>query len=77
MASRTPQEQVNVRLDVDLVEILEAAAFVEDASVAELARGAIEGLARRYSTDRAVQSALEARRLRTEGLSSEIDAERS
>jgi hypothetical protein len=77
MASRTPQEQVNVRLDADLVEILEAAAFIEDASVAELARGAIEGLARRYSTDRAVRSALEARRLRSQGVASEIESKRS
>jgi hypothetical protein len=76
MATRVPQEQVNVRVDAELVRVLEAAAFVEGASVAELARGAIENLARRYSTDQAVQSALEARRLRSRSLAAGLDPNR-
>ncbi len=62
MSRKTPQEQINVRIDTNLVEVLEAAAFVERATVAELARGAIETLARRYRTEAAVQGALQARR---------------
>jgi hypothetical protein len=64
MARRIQQEQVNVRLDANLVEVLEAAAFVEQVSVSELARGAVENLARTYASEVAVQSALKARRLR-------------
>jgi hypothetical protein len=69
MAAKPPQEQINIRLDVDLVQVLEAAAFVEHASVSELARGAVSNLARGYASDKAVQSALTARRLRDTSLS--------
>jgi hypothetical protein len=64
MAKRGAQEQVNIRLDAGLIEVLEAAAFVEQASVSELARGAVENLARTYASESSVQSALEARRRR-------------
>jgi hypothetical protein len=62
VSRKIAQEQVNIRIDADLLEILEAAAFVERASVAELARGAIEGLARSYRSESRVQLALEARK---------------
>jgi uncharacterized protein (DUF1778 family) len=66
------QEQVNVRLDAEMLAILEAAAFVEHASVTELVRPAVEGLARRYGNDHAVQLALEARDAREADLASGI-----
>jgi hypothetical protein len=61
MSRKITQEQINVRIDTSLAEVLEAAAFVERATVAELARGAIEGLARRYRAEPAIQDALRAR----------------
>lgn len=61
MSRKIPQEQVNVRVDSELVEILEAAAYIERASVSELVRGAIEVLARTYASEQRVQTALKAR----------------
>ena len=68
MARRVPQLQVNVRLDEDLVQVLEAAAFVESSSVSELVRSTLEAVARQWSTLPAVRKALEAREQRGKGL---------
>lgn len=72
MGRKIAQEQVNVRIDADLLEILEAAAFVERASVSELARGAIAGLARTYRAEPRVQLALEARQKQSTRLDSDL-----
>jgi Arc/MetJ-type ribon-helix-helix transcriptional regulator len=61
VARRVPQLQVNVRLDEDLVRILEAAAFVQTSSVSEIVRTALEGIARQWGTVPAVRQALDAR----------------
>ena len=53
--------QVNSRIDADLQQVLEAAAWVEGKSVGELIRGPVEELARRLSNDRQVKLALQAR----------------
>jgi predicted transcriptional regulator len=68
VAKRVPQLQVNVRLDEDLVRILEAAAFVEHSTVSELVRLAVEGVARQWATDEDVRLALEAREGRNRDL---------
>jgi uncharacterized protein (DUF1778 family) len=64
MAKRVPQVQVNVRLDEDVVAILEAAAYVERSSVSELVRDVVHARARQWSTDPAVGLAVDARRSR-------------
>jgi hypothetical protein len=61
VARKVPQLQVNVRLDEDLVRILEAAAFVETSTVSELVRNTLEGVARQWSAVPAVRQALAAR----------------
>lgn len=68
VARRVSQLQVNVRLDEDLVRILEAAAFVESSTVTELVRMTLEGVARQWSTVPAVSKALEAREQGGKGL---------
>lgn len=72
MARKVAQEQVNVRIDSDLLEVLEAAAFVERASVAELARGAIEALAQNYRSQSRVQLAIQAREVEEKRLDSAL-----
>jgi hypothetical protein len=61
VARKVAQLQVNVRLDEDLVRILEAAAFVETSTVSELVRNTLEGVARQWSAVPAVRQALAAR----------------
>lgn len=73
MAKRVPQVQVNVRLDEDLVRVLEAAAYVERSTVSELVRLALEGVARRWSADPAVRLALKARDQRSDSLTRTLD----
>jgi hypothetical protein len=63
---------VNVRLDEDLVRILEAAAFVESSSLSELVRGPVEAAARRWSAVPAVRTALKAREQHGAGLDAEV-----
>jgi hypothetical protein len=73
VARRIPQLQVNVRLDEDLVRILEAAAFVESATVSELVRNTLEGVARQWSAVPAVRQALAARDQGGLGLDASLD----
>jgi hypothetical protein len=72
VARRVPQLQVNVRLDEDLVRVLEAAAYVESSTMSELVRNTLEALARRWSGVPAVRQALEAREQGGVGLDSAL-----
>ncbi len=55
------QRQVNVRVDDATFGVLEAAAFLEGASLPDLIRPRIEAAARDYADEHAVQTALRAR----------------
>lgn len=70
MSRKVPQDQINIRIDAGLYEVLEAAAFVERATVSELARDAVHGIARTYSSEPAVQAALSARQ--SHGLTEQV-----
>ena len=73
MARRVPQLQVNVRLDEELVRVLEAAAFVESSTVTELVRTTLEAVARQWSAVPAVRQALEARAQGGAGLDAALE----
>lgn len=56
-----PQSQLNIRIDSRKLEVLEAAAFVDGRSVADLVRSAVEELADELHDQAAVQLAIQAR----------------
>ena len=55
-------KQVNVRLDEETLDALEAAAFVKRTSLPEIVRPPLEELARRYREDQPVRTALRGRK---------------
>jgi hypothetical protein len=57
--------QLNLRIDSDTFDVLEAVAFLEGLSLPELIRPAVENLAKELRADPAVQLALRARAERT------------
>jgi hypothetical protein len=60
-----PQKQLNVRVDEETLDVLEAAAFTKRASLPDIVRPFLEELARTLREEPAVRTALVARGQRT------------